>query len=90
VIHSSSHEELVPTSSVFNGKAALSRVSKHEPEEALFQIGAKADLESMALALKEETATMKEALSTTETPKGLHLECDWLMSNFEVRRDMRA
>merc|ERR1712151_1000505 len=52
---------------------------------------AKADLESKALKLKEEeTATMKEVLSTAETLKNLHLECDWLVSNFEVRKEARA
>merc|ERR1719361_859263 len=53
--------------------------------------GAKADLEAKALKLKEEeTATMKEVLSTAETLKDLHLECDWLVSNFEVRKEARA
>jgi len=52
---------------------------------------AKADLESKALKLKEEeTATMKEVMSTAETLKNLHLECDWLVSNFEVRKEARA
>jgi len=52
--------------------------------------GAKADLESKALKLKEEeTATMKEVLTTAETLKNLHLECDWLVSNFEVRKEAR-
>jgi len=69
-------------------QAALSRVSKDEPEESLLQIGAKADLESKALKLQEETATMKEVLSPAETPKSLHLKRDWLMSKFDVRREM--
>merc|ERR1719511_70247 len=52
---------------------------------------ARADLEAKALKLKEEeTATMKEVLATAETLKSLHLECDWLVSNFEVRKDARA
>jgi len=52
---------------------------------------AKADLESKALKLKEEeTATMKEVLAAAETLKNLHLECDWLVSNFEVRKEARA
>merc|ERR1719410_641669 len=51
----------------------------------------KADLESQSLKLKEEeTATMKEVLATAETLKNLHMECDWLVSNFEVRKDARA
>merc|ERR1719192_3157786 len=52
---------------------------------------AKADLESKALKLKEEeTATMKEVLAAAETLKNLHLECDWLVSNFQVRKEARA
>jgi len=52
---------------------------------------AKADLESKALKLKEEeTATMKEVLGKADTLKTLHLECDWLVSNFEVRKEARA
>merc|ERR1712008_537916 len=52
---------------------------------------AKADLESKSLKLKEEeTATMTEVLATAETLKNLHLECDWLVSNFEVRKEARA
>merc|ERR1719414_1513888 len=51
----------------------------------------KADLESKALKLKEEeTATMKEVLGAAETLKNLHVECDWLVSNFEVRKEARA
>merc|ERR1719325_46035 len=52
---------------------------------------AKADLESEALKLKEEeTATMKEVLGAAETLKNLHIECDWLVSNSEVRKEARA
>jgi hypothetical protein len=61
-----------------------------EPEEALLQIGAEADLDSKALKLKAETATKQAVLCAAETPKSFILECDCLMSNFEVRRDMRA
>jgi len=51
----------------------------------------KADAESKALKLKdEETATMTEVLATAETLKNLHMECDWLVSNFEVRKEARA
>jgi len=52
---------------------------------------AKADLEGEALKLKEEeTATMKEVMGAAETLKNLHVECDWLVSNFEVRKEARA
>jgi peptidoglycan hydrolase CwlO-like protein len=51
----------------------------------------KADLEERSLKLGEEkTATMKEAMATADTLKSLHLECDWLVSNFQVRKDARA
>merc|ERR1719264_2088218 len=51
----------------------------------------KADLEEKALKLQEEeTSTMKEVLATVDTLKSLHLECDWLVSNFQVRKDARA
>jgi len=51
----------------------------------------KADMEEKSLKLGEEqTATMKEVLATAETLKNLHLECDWLVSNFQVRKDARA
>jgi chromosome segregation ATPase len=52
---------------------------------------AKADLEGEALKLKEEeTATMKEVMGAAETLKNLHVECDWLVTNFEVRKEARA
>merc|ERR1719219_2134591 len=52
---------------------------------------AKADLESQSLKLKEEeTSTMKEAMAAAETLKNLHMECDWLVSNFQVRKEARA
>jgi len=51
----------------------------------------KADMEEKSLKLGEEqTATMKEVLATAETLKNLHVECDWLVSNFQVRKDARA
>jgi len=51
----------------------------------------KADMEEKSLKLGEEqTATMKEVLATAETLKNLHVECDWLVSNFQVRKDARS
>merc|ERR550532_3949230 len=51
----------------------------------------KADMEERSLKLDEEkTATMKEAMPTADPLKSLHLECDWLVSNFQVRKDARA
>merc|ERR1719217_1121330 len=52
---------------------------------------AKADL---AAGLEQMTAEKKtkmtEAMAKAEFIKDLHLECDWLISNFEVRKEARA
>jgi len=46
-----------------------------------------ADVEKMT---SEKTATMKEAMATAEAIKNLHLDCDWLIQNFQARKDARA
>jgi len=52
---------------------------------------AKADGEANALKLKDETkAKMVENMNTMETLKDLHLDCDWLLQNFDVRKEARA
>jgi len=52
---------------------------------------AKADLEAESLKMEEEKkATMMEAIAKADTIKDLHLECDWLVSNYEVRKEARA
>jgi len=52
---------------------------------------AKADLEkSLQQMAKEEKTTKFEVMTTAETLKDLHLECDWLLSNFEARKEARA
>merc|ERR1719453_2975569 len=52
---------------------------------------AKAGLEADIIAQEEEKKeTMKEAMAKAEFLKDLHLECDWLLSNFEVRKSARA
>merc|ERR1712066_130938 len=38
----------------------------------------------------ENAATMKEAMATAESIKDLHLDCDWLIANFQARKDARA
>merc|ERR1712076_231828 len=51
----------------------------------------KADLGAEVEKLTAENgATMKEAMATAETIKDLHLDCDWLLSNFQARKDARA
>merc|ERR1719265_1637517 len=53
--------------------------------------GAKAELEAELEKLAEETKSKtKEAMSTAETLKDLHGECDWLLENFEARKAARA
>jgi len=53
--------------------------------------GAKADteanLEKMTVEKKDKIA---EAYATATTLKDLHLECDWLLSNFDARKEARA
>merc|ERR1712241_1665532 len=52
---------------------------------------AKADLEkSLQQMAKEEKTTKFEVMTTAETLKDLHLECDWLLSNSEARKEARA
>merc|ERR1719410_454410 len=52
---------------------------------------AKADLEkALQQMAKEEKTTKFEVMNTAETLKDLHLECDWLLSNFEARKEARA
>merc|ERR1719284_1604920 len=50
----------------------------------------KAELESELEANKEgKLSTTKELMGTLEYISGLHKECDWLLKNFDVRKDAR-
>merc|ERR1712079_772064 len=52
---------------------------------------AKADLEkSLQQMAAEEKTTKFEVMATAETLKDLHLECDWLLNNFEARKEARS
>merc|ERR1719284_1916996 len=52
---------------------------------------AKADLEGTLVSTKEEhTAKMKEAMATAKYLSEVHGECDWLLSNFDMRKSARA
>merc|ERR1719171_1787964 len=52
---------------------------------------AKADLEADLQANGEaKKAKQSEAMATMETIKSLHLECDWLTKNFDIRKEARA
>merc|ERR1719395_423419 len=53
--------------------------------------GAKADLEGTLVTNKEEkTAKMKEAMATAKYLGEVHQDCDWLPSNYDVRKQARA
>merc|ERR1712100_113472 len=52
---------------------------------------AKADLEASNIAAGEEKGSKtKEAMATAQYLSELHGECDWLVSNFQVRKEARA
>jgi len=52
---------------------------------------AKADLEATNIAANEEKgAKTKEAMATAQYLSELHGDCDWLLSNFETRKEARA
>jgi septal ring factor EnvC (AmiA/AmiB activator) len=52
---------------------------------------AKADAEASLIKHEEEkTSTMKEAMATAEYLSEVHGDCDWLLSNFQVRKEARA
>jgi len=50
----------------------------------------KAQLEAAQLRLEQEhKGTMQELYNTEMLIKDLHLSCDWLLANFEVRKEAR-
>jgi peptidoglycan hydrolase CwlO-like protein len=52
---------------------------------------AKADSEAALIKTKEEKAsTTKEAMASAEYLAEVHGDCDWLLSNFQMRKDARA
>merc|ERR1711957_292470 len=53
--------------------------------------GAKADTEAALVASKDEKKSKTaEAMANAKYIHDLHQECDWLISNFEVRKEARA
>jgi len=51
----------------------------------------KADLEASLIASTEEKGSkMKEAMATAQFLSEVHGDCDWLLSNFDVRKNARA
>jgi len=56
-----------------------------EKEDAKADLGAK-----VQKAKEEKTAKLTEAMANTEYLKNLHVECDWLLANYVVRKEARA
>merc|ERR1719375_7949 len=53
--------------------------------------GSKADGEANLQKMgKERLAKMKEAMATITVIEDLHKDCDWLLKNFDVRKEARA
>merc|ERR1719198_2638258 len=51
----------------------------------------KADLEAKLIKDEsEKKATMKEAMETHKYLAEVHADCDWLLTNFETRKEARA
>lgn len=73
----------------FTKEAAAKRVT--DSKSITDKEGAKADAEA---TVEKETAergnTMKELFATMEFLKSLHADCDWLLQNFDVRKEARA
>jgi len=55
--------------------------------EQTLQNSGRGALQQMA---KEEKTTKFEVMATAETLKYLHLECNWLLNNFEARKEARG
>merc|ERR1719401_3400259 len=52
---------------------------------------AKADSEASLIKTEEEkTSKTKEAMATAQYLSEVHADCDWLLTNFQVRKDARA
>merc|ERR1711907_176543 len=70
----------------FSREAAEKRVN--DSKSIADKESAKADAEA---AVEKESGerldTMKEAMATMEFLKSLHGDCDWLLQNFDVRKE---
>jgi len=73
----------------FTKEAAAKRVT--DSKSITDKEGAKADAEA---TVEKETGergdSMKEMFATMEFLKSLHADCDWLLQNFDVRKEARA
>merc|ERR1719316_1741667 len=76
------YEEFIKTSAE---KRAADTKSIAEKEAA--KAGLEADITAQE---QEKKDTMKEAMAKADFLKDLHLECDWLLQNFDTRKSARA
>merc|ERR1719502_466235 len=73
----------------FTKEAAAKRVT--DSKSITDKEGAKADAEAaVEKETQERTDNMKEMMATMEFLKSLHADCDWLLQNFDVRKEARA
>jgi len=73
----------------FTKEAAAKRVT--DSKSVADKEGAKADAEAtVEKETSEKGNTIKELFATVEFLKSLHADCDWLLQNFDVRKEARA
>merc|ERR1719207_143245 len=73
----------------FTREAAEKRVT--DSKSITDKEAAKADAEALVeKESQEKTDNMKKMMATMEFLKGLHADCDWLLQNFDVRKEARA
>merc|ERR1719263_344209 len=73
----------------FMGDAAKKRAT--DSKAITDKEGFKADAETELETAKEgKTSKIKELMATEKYISNLHGECDWLLSNFELRKEARA
>merc|ERR1711988_421824 len=73
----------------FTKEAAAKRVT--DSKSITDKEAAKADAEGLVeKESQEKTDNMKKMMATMEFLKSLHADCDWLLQNFDVRKEARA
>merc|ERR1711988_1609551 len=73
----------------FTREAAEKRVT--DSKSITDKEAAKADAEGLVeKETQEKTDNMKKLMATMEFLKSLHADCDWLLQNFDVRKEARA
>merc|ERR1719502_2572054 len=73
----------------FTREAAEKRVT--DSKSITDKEAAKADAEALVeKETQEKTDNMKKLMATMEFLKSLHADCDWLLQNFDVRKEAKA